>query len=386
MRFEPAHRLQRLPVYLFAQIEKKIERKRREGMDIINLGIGDPDLPPPKQVQDALVKAQGELFANRYSSSAGERFAREGVSQWYKKRFNVDLDPDSQICILIGSKEGIANIARAFVNPGEKVLVPDPGYPVYNGGAILNDGIPVSMPLIPEKGFLPDMGSLEIGARLIYLNYPNNPTGAVADLKFLKDVSEFAESNNTILCYDNAYSEITFDDYRAPSILQVTENAVEFCSLSKTFNMTGYRLGFAAGHPDLIGALKKLKAQIDSGPPIFIQKAAVAALEMYTSGDVPDDVKKNIKTFERRRDLMVSELHAMGFNLDKPKGTFYLWFKVEGGSGEFAEKMVDHGVVVTPGSGFGEHGEGWIRLALTQNEERLRVAAERMRTALEIRD
>jgi len=383
MRFETAKRLQRLPVYLFAQIEKKTEQKRREGLDIINLGIGDPDLAPPKLIRDALARAQEEPLAHRYSSSAGERFAREGVARWYKTRFGVEVDPDTQVCILIGSKEGIANIARAFLDPGERVLTPDPGYPVYaSGAAILCEGEPSVMPLIPEKGFVPDLGAIKGRAKMMYLNYPNNPTGATVERGFLKEAAAFAESNGIILCYDNAYSEMAFDDYLAPSILQVTQDAVEFCSMSKTFNMTGYRIAFAAGHPDLIAGLRKLKAQVDSGPPIFVQRAAVAGLESYSSPSPPKEVRENIKIYERRRDLMVPALRGMGFDLEKPRATFYLWFRVDGGSIEFADRMLDSGVVVTPGIGFGAHGEGWVRIALTQSEDRLKEAAERMRRAL----
>lgn len=383
MRFETSKRLQRLPVYLFAQIEKKMEQKRREGIDIINLGIGDPDLAPPKLIREALAKAQEEPLAHRYSSSAGERFAREGVARWYKTRFRDDVDPETQVCILIGSKEGIANIARAFLNPGEKILVPDPGYPVYgSGAAILCEGEAVSLPLIPERGFTPDLERVQDKAKIMYLNYPNNPTGATVDVEFLKDAAAFAGSKDIILCYDNAYSEMAFDDYLAPSILQVTPNAIEFCSMSKTFNMTGYRIAFAVGHPDLIAGLKKLKAQVDSGPPIFIQKAAIVGLDSYTSPSPPKEVKENIKVYERRRDIMVPALRSMGFELEKPRATFYLWFKVDGKSIEFADRMLDAGVVVTPGVGFGAHGEGYVRIALTQNEERLKEAASRMERAL----
>jgi len=386
MRFETAKRLQRLPVYLFAQIERKTEQTRREGVDIINLGIGDPDLAPPKLIREALAKAQEEPLAHRYSSSAGERFAREGVARWYKKRFGVEVDPDTQVCVLIGSKEGIANVARAFLDPGEKVLVPDPGYPVYgSGAAILCEGEAVPLPLVPERGFTPDLKSVRDKAKMMYLNYPNNPTGATVDLGFLKDAAAFAESNNLILGYDNAYSEMAFDDYLAPSILQATPDAIEFCSMSKTFNMTGYRLGFAVGHPELIAGLKKLKAQVDSGPPIFIQRAAVVGLDTYTSSSPPKDVKENIKVYERRRDVMVSALRSMGFELEKPKATFYLWFKIEGKSIDFADRMLDAGVVVTPGIGFGAHGEGYVRIALTQKEERLKEAADRMERVLKKR-
>jgi LL-diaminopimelate aminotransferase len=238
------------------------------------------------------------------------------------------------------------------------------------------------MPLIPEKGFVPDLDAVRENIKLMYLNYPNNPTGATVELGFLKKAAEFAESSGIMLCYDNAYSELAFDDYLAPSILQATQNAVEFCSMSKTFNMTGYRLGFAVGHPDIIAGLKKLKAQVDSGPPIFIQKAAVVGLDSYTSSSPPEEVKENIKVYERRRDVMVPALRSMGFGIGKPKATFYLWFKVEGGSIDFADRMLDAGVVVTPGIGFGSHGEGYVRIALTQKEERLKEAADRMEKVL----
>ncbi len=282
MSFEYADRIKRLPPYLFTEIEKKIKEKKAEGIDLISLSIGDPDLPPPKFVIEALKEEVANLKNHNYSFSQGESDFREAVTEWYKKRFNVDLKPE-QVIALLGSKEGIANIARAFINPGDKVIVPDPAYPVYaNGSTILCDGSTVPIPLLEENGFKPDFQTIEPkGSKMLFLNYPNNPTAATVDKTFLKESVDFAKENNLILCYDNAYSEITYDNYRAPSILEVDgamDVAVEFHSLSKTFNMTGDRIAFAVGNPQLIHGLMKVKSQIDSGPPVYTQKVAVKAL------------------------------------------------------------------------------------------------------------
>lgn len=385
MGFDYANRLKTIPPYLFAEIEEKVNKKKAEGVDIIDFGIGDPDLPTPSPVVEFIQKELENPANHRYPSSAGEAETRQAIAAWFKQRFGVELDPNGEVAVLIGSKEGLANICRAFVNPGEKVLCPDPAYPVYaQGAALLCDAVPVRFPLDPKKGFLPNMESLPTDARMIYLNYPNNPTGAVADEEFLLGASRWCVETDTILCYDNAYSEMTFDDYVAPSALQVAQGdgTIEFHSLSKTFNMTGYRIGFAVGDSDLIAGLKKVKSQVDSGAPKFLQNAVVKTLGMYHGAERPQMVKDNIAVYQKRRDVLVNGLRKLGFKVDRPQGTFYLWMKVDGSSLKFAEKMLQAGIVVTPGTGFGPNGEGYVRLATTQSVERIEQALERMAKVL----
>ncbi|MDD4325234.1 MAG: aminotransferase class I/II-fold pyridoxal phosphate-dependent enzyme, partial [Candidatus Bathyarchaeota archaeon] len=357
MKFEYAERIKRLPPYLFAEIESLINKKKAEGVDLISLSIGDPDLPPPVFVVEALKTEVANLKNHNYSFSHGEAEFRMAVSEWYKKRFNVDL-PQDQVVTLLGSKEGIANIARAFINPGDQVLVPDPSYPVYaNGSTILCDGTSVPVPLLEKNGFRPDFEAIDAQkAKMLFLNYPNNPTAATVDKKFLKEAVNFAKDNNIILCYDNAYSEVTYDGYTAPSILEIdgaTDVAIEFNSLSKTFNVTGDRIGFAAGNKQLVEGLTKIKSQIDSGPPVYTQKAAVKALQAYTSRAAPDFLKNNNQILQERRDILVDTLYKIGYKCEKPKATFYVWVNCNGDSMQFATKLLDVGVAVTPGIGFG---------------------------------
>ena len=385
MTFEYADRIKRLPPYLFAEIEKKIKEKKAQGIDLISLSIGDPDLPPPKFVIEALKQEVANLKNHNYSFSQGEPDFRQAVSEWYKIRFNVDLQPD-QVVALLGSKEGLANIARAFVNPGDHVLVPDPAYPVYaNGSTILCDGIAVPMPLLEENNFQPDFESINAKkAKMMFINYPNNPTAATIDKKFLKEAIDFAKDNNLMLCYDNAYSEITYNGYRAPSILEIDgamDVAIEFNSLSKTFNMTGDRIGFAVGNKTLIAGLTKVKSQIDSGPPVYTQKVAVKALGAYTSSEPPEFLKQNNQTLEERRDLLVETLSKIGYKCDKPKATFYVWVNCKGDSMKFATKLLDVGVAVTPGVGLGKYGEGYARITFTQPSERIVEACNRIANA-----
>ncbi|MFA5312571.1 MAG: aminotransferase class I/II-fold pyridoxal phosphate-dependent enzyme [Methanomassiliicoccales archaeon] len=385
MPFDYATRLKKIPPYLFVEIDEKVKKKRQEGIDIIDFGIGDPDIPTPAPIVEEVKRQLDDPANHRYPSSGGEPDVRKAVADWYQRRFNVEVDPDGEVAILIGSKEGIANICRAFVNPGEKVLCPDPGYPVYSqGGTLLCDAVPVKVPLHPEKGFLPDLDALPSDARMLYLNYPNNPTGAVAPKDFLWKASTWCVETDTILCYDNAYSEMTFDDYSAPSILECCQGngAIEFGSLSKTFNMTGYRIGYAVGDANLVSGLRKVKSQVDSGTSMFVQRALIKALGMYKNADKPDLVRQNIKIYQERRDVLVKGLRGLGFKVDPPKGTFYLWLKVDGSSMEFADRMLAVGVVCTPGLGFGEFGDGYVRFATTQPVERIEEAIERMRKVL----
>jgi LL-diaminopimelate aminotransferase len=382
MNVEFADRVKRLPPYLFAEIEKLIKEKKAQGVDLITLSIGDPDLPPPPFIIASLKEEVADLKNHNYSFSQGEPDFRQAVADWYKKRFHVDLDQE-EVIALLGSKEGIANIARAFVDSGDRVLVPDPSYPVYaNGSTILNDGIPVSMPLLQENGFKPDLEATNPEkAKMMFLNYPNNPTSATVDKAFLKQVVEFAKDNNIILCYDNAYSEISFDGYKAPSILEVDgakDVAVEFHSCSKTFNMTGDRIAFAVGNKQLISGLAKVKSQIDSGPPVYIQRVAAKALESYRSDEPPDFLIINNLVYAERRDVLVDRLRFFGFKCDKPKATFYVWLNCKSNSIEFATKLLNVGVAVTPGVGFGKDGENYVRFSLTQPKERIDEACKRM--------
>ncbi len=384
MTYDFADRLKNLPPYLFAEIEEKVAKKIAQGVNIIDFGIGDPDLPTPRPLVEEVKRQLDDPANHRYPSSQGEADTRRAIAEWYGKRFGVELNPDREIAILLGSKEGLANVARAFVNPGEKVLCPDPAYPVYSqGAATLCDAVPVKFPLYEGDSFLPDLdGDLPQDARMMYLNYPNNPTGAVASRASLQRALRWCNDTGTILCYDNAYSEMTFDDYIAPSVLEFGRHAIEFGSLSKTFNMTGYRIGYAVGDASLVAGLKKVKSQIDSGTPKFIQKAVSVALGAYTGPTRPKMVQDSVDVYQRRRDIMVKGLRDLGFDVKMPKGTFYLFFNVGANSLEFANKMLDVGVVVTPGTGFGQNGEGFVRMALTQPESRIEEALERMRKVL----
>ena len=382
MTFEYADRIKRLPPYLFAEIEKIIKEKKSQGIDLIPLSIGDPDFPPPRFIIEAIKEEVANPKNHNYSFSQGEPDFRDAVVGWYKKRFNVDLQHD-QVVALLGSKEGIANIARAFINPGDKVLVPDPAYPVYaNGSTILCDGTTVPLPLLEVNGFKPDFQAVNPkNIKMMFLNYPNNPTAATVDKGFLKEAVDFAKSSNIILCYDNAYSEITYDGYRAPSILEVDgamDVAIEFHSLSKTFNMTGDRIAFAVGNKQLVTGLTKVKSQIDSGPPVYIQKVAVKALQSYMNNEPPGFLKKNNQVYRERRDVFIERLCSLGFKCIKPKATFYLWLNCNSDSMEFTTKLLNVGVVVTPGVGFGECGENHVRFALTQPKEKIEEACDRI--------
>jgi LL-diaminopimelate aminotransferase len=382
-RVELADRLMVLPPYLFAELDRKKAALRAKGVDIIDLGVGDPDLPTPQRIVERMREAILNPLNHRYPSYEGLREFREAVSRWYERRFRVQVDPDGEAIALIGSKEGIAHIPLAFINPGSYALVPSPGYPVYHVGTGFAGGKSFFMPLKEEQGFLPDLDQIPPDvaeqAALIFINYPNNPTAAVADKAFFAAVVEFAQRYGLIVCHDAAYSEIFFEDYNPPSFLEVAgakEVGVEFHSLSKTYNMTGWRLGFAVGNREVIAGLGKAKTNIDSGVFQAIQLAGIEALE----GD-QSDVEQMRKIYQKRRDIMVAGLRAMGLEVTPPKATFYLWFKVPSGHNatSFASIVLDEaGVVLTPGNGFGEAGEGYVRLALTVSEARLEEAVERL--------
>ena len=387
MQFEKSDRLKRLPPYLFVEIDKAKKKARDEGRDIIDLGIGDPDIPTPKFIIDALNKAARDPSTHRYALDQGAPEFRNAAAKWLQKRFGVIMDADREIYPLIGSKEGIAHIPLAFINPGDAVLVPDPCYPPYRSGTIFAGGEVVYMPLLESNKFLPDLKSINHHllhkVKMMFINYPNNPTAAVCDKKFLKAVVEFAKKHSFIVCSDTAYSEIAFDGYKAPSIFEIDgakDVAVEFHSLSKTFNMTGWRIGFACGNPGIIEGLAKVKSNIDSGIFSAIQRAGAAALENYDR-----HIKPVIKVYEERRDILVSGLNSAGFKVESPKATFYVWAKVPARytSATFAKALLEHcDIVAAPGNGFGEHGEGYVRLALTVDKKRIKEAVERIRHRL----
>ena len=377
-----AARIRSLPAYPFAKLEGLAAAARTRGVDVVNLGIGDPDLPPPQAVVEAVREAVGRPDLQGYSASTGERSFREAVADWYARRFGVDLDPEREVCALIGSKEGIAGLARAFVDPGARVLCPDPAYPVYaNGATLLSDGTPIVAPLLPPD-FLLDPDALDApGLRLAYLNYPNNPTGATASRKEFAAYVAAARDRGILLAHDLAYSELAFDPADAPSLLQVDgakDCAVEFHSLSKTFSMTGYRLGMAVGNADAIAALARVKAQLDSGPPKFLQWAGAEALRLYEGANPPREVRDAAETYRRRMDLLVRGLAEHGLPVRAPRATFYLWHRVPGDGLAFAEQLIGKGVMVTPGDTFGRSGGAYVRWAVTQPEDRIRLALERL--------
>ncbi|MFX0058279.1 MAG: aminotransferase class I/II-fold pyridoxal phosphate-dependent enzyme [Candidatus Heimdallarchaeota archaeon] len=386
IKFEFANRIKTLPAYIFAEIEELKSEKRKQGVDLIPLGIGDPDLTTPELIINELIEQVKKPENQNYPTSMGEHDFREAIQRWYSVRFSLDFDVEKEVTSLIGGKEGVANIARAFINPGDTVLCPNPGYPVYENGATkLCDGEPYLVPLLKENDFLPDFESIDPKAlkeaKMMYLNYPNNPTGAIAPKKFLKKAIDYAEDYNFFIVYDNPYSEFTFDDYIAPSLLELNQNHVEINSASKMFCMTGFRCGWAVGNKEIINGIRKVKSQIDSGCPIFIQKAVIIGLNEYKSNKKPEIVKKNMKTYQERRDILVDGLNKIGWKTEKPKATFYVWTSIpkeEKNSMEFVKKLINVGVVLTPGIGFGKFGEGFVRFALSQPKERIKEALERI--------
>ena len=382
--FKLSKKVQSLPPYLFLEIDKSKRQARQEGRDIIDLGIGDPDQPTPKFIIDALYQASCDPANHRYALDQGMPVLRRAIQGWYKRRFDVSLNPDTEILPLIGSKEGIAHFPLAFLNPGDISLVPDPCYPPYKGGTILAGGAPYIMPLLEQNNFLPDLKKIPLSARkkakMIFVNYPNNPTNACASDDFYRQLIEFAVKNKIIIISDLAYSEMAYDGYKASSLLEfpgAREVVIEFHSLSKTYNMTGWRIGWASGNAQLISALAKVKSNIDSGIFSAIQLAGVAAIE----GPV-DYLKSMCGLYQERRDILVNGLCALGWNVIKPKATFYVWIKIptKSDSISFAAKLLkEANIVATPGVGFGKYGEGYIRMALTVSKERINEALERIK-------
>jgi len=378
-----AERINSLPPYLFAEIDRKKREVENRGVDIIDMGVGDPDLPTPSHIVDALCKAAAEPENQRYPTYEGMFAFREAVAEWYRRRKHVSLDPDSEVLTLIGSKEGIAHSTFAFLNTGDVALVPDPAYPVYKNAVIMAGSIPFSMPLTEDNGFKPDFERIDAeiakNAKLMFLNYPNNPTTATADEEFFKDVVDFAYEHDIMVLHDNPYSELTFDGYEAPSFLRVNgakEVGIEFNSLSKTYNMTGWRIGFAVGNPEILNGLRLVKTNIDSGTFQAIQVAGIAAL----TGS-QDCIRANLAVYRARRDALAAGLKSAGIEVSKPKATFYLWVRVPDGytSMQFSMSLLERaGVVVTPGIGFGEYGEGFVRFSLCLDIERIKEACERI--------
>jgi len=376
-----ADRINSLPPYLFATIDRARQDAIKKGIDVINLSIGDPDMPTPPHIVEAMRRSVGEPARHRYPSYEGMLSFRTAAAKWYKKTMKVDLEPESEVLTLIGSKEGIAHIPLAFLNPGDISLVPDPGYPVYNIGSILADGKPFKMPLLAGNDFLPDLDTIPKDvakkAKIMFLNYPNNPTSATATTGFFEEVVDFANENEILVVHDNAYSEMTYDGYKAPSFLAIKgakDVGIEMHSLSKTYNMTGWRLGFAVGNSDMLAGLGKIKSNVDSGAFEAVQEAGIAAL----SGS-QDCVRDMNLVYKDRRDALIKGLNELGMDVDPPRATFYVWVKVKGRSLEFTKMLLEKsGIVATPGVGFGEYGEGYIRFALTQSVERINEAIERM--------
>ncbi len=382
--FKLSKKVQALPPYLFLEIDKAKRKARAEGRDIIDLGIGDPDQPTPKHVIDALNKAVLDPANHRYALDQGMPVLRQAIASWYKRRFNVVLNPDTEILPLIGSKEGIAHFPLAFLNPGDFALVPDPCYPPYKGGVILAGGKVHLMPLLEANNFLPEFKSIPFltrkKAKIIFVNYPNNPTNACASDEFYIKLIDFAKKNKIIVISDIAYSEMAYDGYKPRSLLEfggAKDLVIEFHSLSKTYNMTGWRVGWACGNPAMVAALAKVKSNIDSGIFSAVQLAGVAAL----NGD-QGFVKDTCQLYQERRDILVSGLNSLGWKLNKPKATFYLWCNIPGkvDSISFASRLLKEAdIVATPGVGFGRYGEGYIRMALTVSKERIKEAIERLK-------
>ncbi|MDR0434433.1 MAG: LL-diaminopimelate aminotransferase [Gracilibacteraceae bacterium] len=384
---ELAERIKNLPPYLFARIDGKIAAAKAKGIDVISLGIGDPDLPTPKNIVDKMAAEVHNPAHHQYPSYAGMLSFRQAVAEWHRRRGGVELDPQTEVLTLIGSKEGIAHISFCYINPGDVALVPDPGYPVYEIGCMLAGGESYKMPLLAENGFLPVFEDIPAAvvkrAKLLFLNYPNNPTSAVADGAFFRKAIAFAQANDIIICHDAAYSEIGFDGYKPVSFLEMPggkEAGIEFNSLSKAYNMTGWRIAWAAGRHDVIRALGTVKSNIDSGAFQAVQAAGIEALL-----GPQDNIARMCAVYQERRDIVVEALNGMGWRLEKPKAAVYVWAPVPKGftSESFAEFVLEKaGVVVTPGNGYGAAGEGYIRITLTIDTELLREALRRMEDSL----
>jgi LL-diaminopimelate aminotransferase len=365
-----ARRIENLQPYLFVEINKKIAEKRAKGEEIVSFAVGDPDIPTPPHIIEGLCKAAQDPANHRYPESEGLPELRRAMADWYQRRFNVALDPATEVLPLIGSKEGIAHIAFCFIDPGDVALVPDPGYPVYAFGTQMAGGRPYYLSLKAENGFLPDFRGIKDfileKTRLLWINYPNNPTGAVAGLDFFNRVVEFAKKYNILVCHDGPYTEVSYDGYQPPSLLQAEgakDTGIEFHSLSKSYNMTGWRIGMVVGNATAVGALKTFKSNLDSGIPQAIQQMAIAALN-----GPQNSIAEHNAVYQRRRDLICEVLTNIGLQVTVPKASLYIWAKVPEGynSVDFTTDLLDQmGVAVTAGLGYGRSGEGYVRLSLT---------------------
>ena len=365
-----SRRVENLPPYLFVEISRKIAAKKAKGEEVISFGIGDPDIPTPPHVIDKLCQAARDPVNHRYPETEGLPELRQAIAEWYKRRFGVSLEADKEVLPLIGAKEGIAHIALCFIDPGDMALVPDPGYPVYSVSTMLAGGEPYYLPLRVENDFLPDLEAIPAyvleRAKLLWLNYPNNPTGAVAELDFFNRAVEFARQHGLVVCHDGPYSEVAFDGYQPVSFMQTDgakEVGVEFHSLSKSYNMTGWRIGMVVGNAEMVDALKRVKSNLDSGIPQAIQHAAIEAL----TGN-QDCIQEHNLIYQKRRDLVIEALNRIGLEAEPPKASLYIWAKVPEGytSVGLAADLLDKvGIVVTPGVGYGKNGEGYVRLSLT---------------------
>jgi LL-diaminopimelate aminotransferase len=384
---ELAIRVKDLPLYLFATIDKMKQRAISKGVDLIDLSVGDPDIPTPKHIVEKMKRAVEKPEHHGYPSYEGMLSFRQAVAGWYKKRFKVSLNPETEVLSLIGSKEGIGHIPLAFINPGDVVLVSSPGYPVYPIATFFAGGKNYMMPLVRENNFLPDLKAIPKNifkkAKLMFINYPNNPTSAVANKKFYEEIIRFAAKNNIIICHDAAYSEIYYDNQKPLSFLQIPgakDVGIEFHSLSKTYNMTGWRIGFAVGNANVLAGLGKIKTNLDSGIFQAIQEAGIEAL--MTKESVLREIRR---TYQKRRDIFYRGLKDFGLEIENPKATFYVWVKVpkDFNSTNFVSHMLDKaGVLATPGNGFGTTGEGYVRFALTVSAKRIKEAVERIKEIL----
>jgi len=378
-----ARRIEKLPPYLFAEISRKIAEKRSQGVDVISFAIGDPDLPTPEHILESLREASRDPANHRYPETEGLPELREAIARWYERRFGVSLDPQREVLPLIGSKEGVGHIALCFIDPGDVALVPDPGYPVYGVGTMFAGGEAYYLPLTEENGFLPDLDAVPAGVlrktKVLWLNYPNNPTGAVADLEFFERAAAFARRHGLAVLHDGPYSEVAFDGYRPPSFLQADgarDVGIEFHSLSKSYNMTGWRIGMAVGNAEIIDALMRVKSNLDSGVPQAVQRMAITALE-----GPQDCIEEHNRVYQRRRDRLVAALQGLGLRLTPPKASLYVWARVPDGetSTAYATRLLDEAaVVVTPGIGYGPSGEGYVRLSLTLPDDQLEEGVRRL--------
>ena len=376
-----ADRIKYLPPYLFAAIDKAKHDALAKGVDVIDLGVGDPDLPTPPHIVEAMREAVKNPENHQYPSYAGKLSFRTAVAEWYSRTFGVNLEPEKEVLALIGSKEGIAHAPLAFINPGDLALVPDPAYPVYRPAVSFAGGTSVIMPLSRENGFLPDLEAIDPGvaskAKIIFLNYPNNPTAASASRPFFQELVDFAHEYDLIVMHDNPYSEIYYHDQRSNSILEIKgamDVAVEFHSLSKTYNMTGWRVGAVVGNAEIVAGIGKIKSNVDSGNFGAVQDAGITALKS------PKKIVEDIRhVYQHRIEILYECLAGLGFELQKPKATLYLWARVGGDSVAFCQRLLEEtGIVATPGVGFGQCGEGYIRFSITQPTERVELAVERL--------